>query len=56
MVHKIPVEDASAANEALRTLMKNGFAIEYFDLSEPSLDEVFLSLTHAKSKGGRGTP
>ncbi|WP_127591693.1 ATP-binding cassette domain-containing protein [Paenibacillus lautus] len=52
LVHKIPVEDASTANEALRTLMKNGFAIEYFALSEPSLDEVFLSLTHAKSKGG----
>ncbi|MEC0201585.1 ATP-binding cassette domain-containing protein [Paenibacillus lautus] len=56
LVHKIPVEDASTANEALRTLMKNGFAMEYFTLSEPSLDEVFLSLTHAKSKGGRGTP
>lgn len=52
LVHKIPVEDASAANEVLCTLMKNGFAIEYFALSEPSLDEVFLSLTHAMSKGG----
>jgi ABC-2 type transport system ATP-binding protein len=52
LVHKIPVEDASAANEALRTLMKNGFAMEYFALSEPSLDEVFLSLTQVKSKGG----
>jgi ABC-2 type transport system ATP-binding protein len=51
LVHKIPVEDASAANEALRTLMKNGFAMEYFALSEPSLDEVFLSLTQVK-KGG----
>ncbi|WP_339267031.1 ATP-binding cassette domain-containing protein [Paenibacillus sp. FSL W8-0187] len=56
LVHKIPVKNASAANQALCTLMKNGFAIEYFALSEPSLDEVFLSLTHAKSKGGRGTP
>ncbi|GIO95733.1 daunorubicin resistance protein DrrA family ABC transporter ATP-binding protein [Paenibacillus lautus] len=56
LVHKIPVKDASAANQALCTLMKNGFAIEHFALSEPSLDEVFLSLTHAKSKGGRGTP
>ncbi|MGG3504419.1 ATP-binding cassette domain-containing protein [Paenibacillus lautus] len=56
LVHKIPVKNASAANQALCTLMKNGFAIEYFSLSEPSLDEVFLSLTHAKSKGGRGTP
>ncbi|MEC0308752.1 ATP-binding cassette domain-containing protein [Paenibacillus lautus] len=56
LVLKIPVEDASTATEALRTLMNNGFAIEYFALSEPSLDEVFLSLTHAKSKGGRGKP
>lgn len=56
LVHKIPVKDASAANQALCTLMKNGFDIEYFALSEPSLDEIFLSLTHAKSKGGRGTP
>jgi ABC-2 type transport system ATP-binding protein len=31
--------------------MKNGFAMEYFALSEPSLDEVFLSLTQVK-KGG----
>lgn len=52
LVHKIPVKDANAANQALHTLMKNGFAIEYFALSEPSLDEVFLSLTRAKSKGG----
>lgn len=53
LVHKIPVKDASAANQAICTLMKNGFAIEYFALSEPSLDEVFLSLTHVKSKGAR---
>ncbi|RAR41413.1 ATP-binding cassette domain-containing protein [Paenibacillus sp. MDMC362] len=52
LVHKIPVKDASAANQALHTLMKHGFAIDYFALSEPSLDEVFLSLTHAKSMGG----
>ncbi|AYB42937.1 ATP-binding cassette domain-containing protein [Paenibacillus lautus] len=52
LVHKIPVKDAFAAHQAIHTLMENGFAIDYFALSEPSLDEVFLSLTETKSKGG----
>ncbi|MGW8824265.1 ATP-binding cassette domain-containing protein [Paenibacillus lautus] len=52
LVHKIQVKDAIAAHQAIHTLMENGFAIDYFALSEPSLDEVFLSLTDAKSKGG----
>lgn len=48
-LYKIPVLEASLANQAIHTLMENGIAIEDFSLSEPSLDEVFLALTR---KGG----
>lgn len=43
---KIPVNEASLANQAIHTLMTHGVPIRDFSLHEPSLDEVFLALTN----------
>lgn len=50
LTYKMPVQEAKLANSAIHTLMVNDIPIEYFSLGEPSLDEVFLTLTHAKTQ------
>lgn len=44
----IPVPDANFANQVMNTLLISNISIEYFSLSKPSLDEVFLALTISK--------
>ncbi|MFX3634580.1 MAG: ATP-binding cassette domain-containing protein [Candidatus Pristimantibacillus sp.] len=43
--YNIPVQEAILASQAIHTLVSNKVPIDYFSLSEPSLDEVFLALT-----------
>lgn len=49
LIYKIAVQEAKLANQVIHTLLENDISVNYFSLSEPSLDEVFLTLTH-KSK------
>ncbi|MBP1989751.1 ATP-binding cassette domain-containing protein [Paenibacillus eucommiae] len=49
-VYKIPVQEANLASQVILTLVNNKVSIDYFSLSEPSLDEVFLALTASKLK------
>ncbi|GGD88540.1 ATP-binding cassette domain-containing protein [Paenibacillus nasutitermitis] len=46
----IPVQEAILASQAIHTLVSNKVPIDYFSLSEPSLDEVFLAITASKQK------
>jgi ABC-2 type transport system ATP-binding protein len=48
LVFQIPVEEVTRANQAIHSLLENDFFIENFSLSEPSLDDVFLTLTDPK--------
>jgi ABC-2 type transport system ATP-binding protein len=48
--YNIPVQEAILASQAIHTLVSNKVPIDYFSLSEPSLDEVFLVLTASKQK------
>lgn len=50
LTYKMPVQEAKLANSVIHTLMVNDIPIEFFSLGEPSLDEVFLTLTHSKTK------
>ncbi len=52
LVFKIPIQEAKGANEIIQTLFLQHYSIEYFSLEEPSLDEVFLTLTASKKLGG----
>ncbi|MED1780506.1 ATP-binding cassette domain-containing protein [Brevibacillus fortis] len=49
-VFRIPVKEASLANQAIGMLLANDVSIEHFSLSDPSLEEVFLALTHGEKK------
>lgn len=49
-VIKVPSPDAELASRAIQTLLEHRCPIADFALSEPSLDEVFLSLTDARKK------
>lgn len=49
LIYKIAVQEAKLANQVIHTFLENDISVNYFSLSEPSLDEVFLTLTH-KSK------
>jgi len=44
----IPVRDSGDAGQIVRALLESGIAIERFALDEPTLDEVFLTLTAAE--------
>lgn len=46
--YNIPVQEAMLASRAIHTLVSHNVPIDYFSLSEPSLDEVFLALTDSK--------
>jgi ABC-2 type transport system ATP-binding protein len=48
--YNVPVQEAILASQAIHTLVSNKVPIDYFSLSEPSLDEVFLALTASKQK------
>ncbi|WP_169089751.1 ATP-binding cassette domain-containing protein [Paenibacillus sp. PL91] len=48
--YNIPVQEAILASQAIHTLVSNKVPIDYFSLSEPSLDEVFFALTASKQK------
>ncbi|WP_309568647.1 hypothetical protein [Paenibacillus sp. sptzw28] len=50
LVYNIPVQEANLASQAIHTLISNRVPVDYFSLSEPSLDEVFLALTASKQK------
>ncbi|MFF2888828.1 ATP-binding cassette domain-containing protein [Paenibacillus sp. NPDC057967] len=47
---KVPSPDERLASRAIQTLMDHHCPVVEFALSEPSLDEVFLSLTDARNK------
>ncbi|WP_217560489.1 ATP-binding cassette domain-containing protein [Paenibacillus sp. GbtcB18] len=46
--YNIPVQEAILASQAIHTLVSNKVPIDYFSLSEPSLNEVFMALTSSK--------
>ncbi|GAA0357130.1 ATP-binding cassette domain-containing protein [Bacillus horti] len=48
--YRIPVQEAKLAAEAIQTLMAHDVPVAYFTLGEPSMDEVFLTLTKHKTK------
>ncbi|MGG1798586.1 DUF4162 domain-containing protein [Brevibacillus formosus] len=47
---RIPVKEASLANQAIGLLLAHNVFIEHFSLSDPSLEEVFLVLTRGEKK------
>ncbi|MBU5442722.1 ATP-binding cassette domain-containing protein [Paenibacillus sp. MSJ-34] len=50
LVYKIAVTEAALANQAIHTLLAHEVPVDYFSLDEPSLDEVFLTLTEIPPK------
>jgi ABC-2 type transport system ATP-binding protein len=47
---RVPVKEASLANQMIGMLLANDVSIDHFSLSDPSLEEVFLALTHGEKK------
>jgi ABC-type uncharacterized transport system ATPase subunit len=47
---RFPVADASASAEAVRRLDARGLAIAAVELQQPSLDDVFLTLTGRRAE------
>ncbi|WP_036604873.1 daunorubicin resistance protein DrrA family ABC transporter ATP-binding protein [Paenibacillus assamensis] len=47
---KIPVTEARCANQIIQLLLENDTPISHFSLSDPSMDEVFLTLLQSSSK------
>lgn len=50
LVYKMAIQEAKLANEIIHRLLSYDIPMEYFILGEPSLDEVFLTLTHFNTK------
>ncbi len=50
LVYKMAVQEAKLANETVHRLLSYDIPVDYFTLGEPSLDEVFLTLTHSKTR------
>ncbi|MBD8500896.1 ATP-binding cassette domain-containing protein [Paenibacillus arenosi] len=50
LLFKIPVTEARRANQIIQLLLDNDMQIAHFSLSDPSMDEVFLTLLQSSSK------